>query len=117
MIDFCPHCCFLQAHNITHVLNVTSTCPKPDDVPDDKFFRIAVNDGYIDKLLPHMDKACAYIGESPPTCELLRTDNFVSIFYKCMYSISILTSPTLFIYPTNFFSAIKFTSSSTLRYT
>lgn len=48
---------------ITHVLNVSTQCPQPEHVIDAYFFRIAINDNYTSKLLPHLDKAFSFINK------------------------------------------------------
>ncbi|XP_022711554.1 uncharacterized protein LOC111273834 isoform X2 [Varroa jacobsoni] len=51
----------LWDHNITYVLNVSATCPKADFIPEPQFLRIAVNDNYSEKLLPHFSKASHFV--------------------------------------------------------
>ncbi|KAK8774984.1 uncharacterized protein LOC144104377 [Amblyomma americanum] len=51
----------LAAHNICYELNVSTSCPKPDFIPDSHFLRIPVNDSHADKLRPHFARACRFL--------------------------------------------------------
>ncbi|XP_028968840.1 dual specificity protein phosphatase 16 [Galendromus occidentalis] len=51
----------LWDHNITYVLNVSATCPKADFISETQFMRIAVNDNYSEKLMPHFGKAFHFL--------------------------------------------------------
>lgn len=53
----------LRANGVTHILNVSNN-PKTPHVADTFFFRIDVNDGYGDKMLPHFQKGFMFLGES-----------------------------------------------------
>ncbi|XP_069763935.1 dual specificity protein phosphatase 8-like [Narcine bancroftii] len=48
-------------NKITHILNVSSNCPKPAFIPDSHFLRIPVNDSYCDSLLPWLNKSVEFI--------------------------------------------------------
>ncbi|XP_051899343.1 dual specificity protein phosphatase 8-like [Pristis pectinata] len=48
-------------NRITHILNVSSNCPKPAFIPDSHFLRIPVNDSYCDSLLPWLNKSVEFI--------------------------------------------------------
>lgn len=56
--------CLLQLkdHNINYELNVSTSCPKPEFIPDSHFLRIAVNDNYNENLLPYFPKAFSFLG-------------------------------------------------------
>ncbi|PAA47459.1 hypothetical protein BOX15_Mlig009817g1 [Macrostomum lignano] len=51
----------MQRFGITHVINVSISCPQSQHVPDSNFLRIPVNDGYTDKLLPHFQRAFSFL--------------------------------------------------------
>lgn len=51
----------LAAHNICYELNVSTSCPKPDFIPDAHFLRIPVNDSHADKLRPYFARACHFL--------------------------------------------------------
>jgi len=51
----------LKNHNITYILNVSTSCPKPDFIKDSHFLRIPVNDNYSDKLLPYFKEAIHFL--------------------------------------------------------
>ncbi|XP_078453033.1 dual specificity protein phosphatase 8-like isoform X1 [Lampetra planeri] len=52
----------LMSHNgITHVLNASNTCPRPDFVPESCFLRVPVNDSYCEKILPWLDRSVDFI--------------------------------------------------------
>ncbi|GAU97993.1 hypothetical protein RvY_09200-2 [Ramazzottius varieornatus] len=57
----------IKARKISHVLNVSMTCPKADFIQEANFMRIAVNDTCTDKLLCHFIKAFKFLG----TCTAL----------------------------------------------
>uniref|UniRef100_UPI00398E88B7 dual specificity protein phosphatase 8-like n=1 Tax=Pristiophorus japonicus TaxID=55135 RepID=UPI00398E88B7 len=48
-------------NRITHILNVSSNCPKPSFIPDGHFLRIPVNDSYCESLLPWLNKSVEFI--------------------------------------------------------
>ncbi|XP_041033408.1 dual specificity protein phosphatase 8-like [Carcharodon carcharias] len=48
-------------NGITHILNVSSNCPKPAFIPDSHFLRIPVNDSYCESLLPWLNKSVEFI--------------------------------------------------------
>ncbi|XP_067876111.1 dual specificity protein phosphatase 8-like [Heterodontus francisci] len=48
-------------NGISHILNVSSNCPKPAFIPDSHFLRIPVNDSYCDSLLPWLNKSVEFI--------------------------------------------------------
>ncbi|XP_078286746.1 dual specificity protein phosphatase 8-like [Rhinoraja longicauda] len=59
-------------NRITHILNVSSNCPKPAFIPDSHFLRIPVNDSYCDSLLPWLNKSVEFIDEVRATrCRVL----------------------------------------------
>ncbi|KFM77964.1 Dual specificity protein phosphatase 8, partial [Stegodyphus mimosarum] len=51
----------LKDHNITYELNVSTTCPQPEFVPEGHFMRIPVNDTYSEKLLPYFPEAFNFL--------------------------------------------------------
>jgi dual specificity MAP kinase phosphatase len=51
----------LRDHNINYELNVSTSCPKPEFIPDSHFLRIAVNDNYNENLLPYFPKAFSFL--------------------------------------------------------
>lgn len=53
----------MQQNGIGYVLNASSTCPKPDFIPDSHFLRVPVNDSFCEKILPWLDKSVDFIGE------------------------------------------------------
>jgi hypothetical protein len=53
----------LKHLNITNILNVSATCPKPDFIEDAHFLRISKNDGHGEKILPFFDIAFRFIGK------------------------------------------------------
>jgi hypothetical protein len=53
----------LKDLKISHIINVTQQCPKPDFIDDENFLRISVNDSHCAKLLPHFESAIMFIGE------------------------------------------------------
>lgn len=53
----------LKQLNITNVLNVSATCPKPDFIDEAHFLRISINDGHAEKILPFFDIAFKFIGK------------------------------------------------------
>lgn len=59
-------------NRITHILNVSSNCPKPAFIPDSHFLRIPVNDSYCDSLLPWLNKSVEFIDKVRAThCRIL----------------------------------------------
>ncbi|CAG2112065.1 unnamed protein product [Medioppia subpectinata] len=51
----------LRDHNIQYELNVSTSCPKPEFIPDSHFLRIAVNDNYNENLLEYFPKAFSFL--------------------------------------------------------
>ncbi|KAM8926961.1 dual specificity protein phosphatase 8-like [Pelodytes ibericus] len=51
----------ISQNGITHVLNVSCSCPKPLFIPDNHFLRIPVNDSYCEKILPWLSAAVGFI--------------------------------------------------------
>ncbi|XP_054159108.1 dual specificity protein phosphatase 16-like [Oppia nitens] len=51
----------LRDHNINYELNVSTSCPKPEFIPDTHFLRIAVNDNYNENLLSYFPKAFNFL--------------------------------------------------------
>ncbi|XP_055973942.1 dual specificity protein phosphatase 16 [Sorex fumeus] len=51
----------MQQNGIGYVLNASSTCPKPDFIPDSHFLRVPVNDSFCEKILPWLDKSVDFI--------------------------------------------------------
>ncbi|XP_020373693.2 dual specificity protein phosphatase 8-like [Rhincodon typus] len=51
----------MTQNGITHILNVSSNCPKPTFIPDSHFLRIPVNDSYCESLLPWLNKSVEFI--------------------------------------------------------
>ncbi|CAH1799941.1 unnamed protein product [Owenia fusiformis] len=51
----------IQMNDITWILNVSNTCPKPAFIQDAHFYRIPINDNYSDKLIPHLKKAFHFL--------------------------------------------------------
>ncbi|KAM4652466.1 dual specificity protein phosphatase 8-like [Discoglossus pictus] len=51
----------INQNGITHVLNVSYSCPKPAFIPDNHFLRIPINDSYCEKILPWLSAAVEYI--------------------------------------------------------
>ncbi|XP_061618679.1 dual specificity protein phosphatase 16 isoform X2 [Phyllopteryx taeniolatus] len=54
----------MQRNAIAYVLNASSTCPKPDFIPDSRFLRVPVNDSFCDKILPWLDASLDFIEEA-----------------------------------------------------
>ncbi|XP_075047296.1 dual specificity protein phosphatase 8-like [Mixophyes fleayi] len=50
-------------NGITHVLNVSNSCPKPAFISDNHFLRIPINDSYCEKILPWLSTAVEFIGK------------------------------------------------------
>ncbi|XP_063798493.1 dual specificity protein phosphatase 8-like [Pseudophryne corroboree] len=50
-------------NGITHVLNVSCSCPKPVFISDNHFLRIPINDSYCEKILPWLTAAVEFIGK------------------------------------------------------
>lgn len=48
-------------NDIVYVLNASSTCPKPDFIPDSHFLRVPVNDSFCEKILPWLDRSVEFI--------------------------------------------------------
>ncbi|KAM4704254.1 dual specificity protein phosphatase 8-like [Rhinophrynus dorsalis] len=51
----------INQNGITHVLNVSYSCPKPVFIPDNHFLRIPINDSYCEKILPWLSAAVEFI--------------------------------------------------------
>ncbi|XP_075461770.1 dual specificity protein phosphatase 8-like [Ascaphus truei] len=51
----------INENGITHVLNVSYSCPKPVFIPDNYFLRIPINDSYCEKILPWLHAAVEFI--------------------------------------------------------
>ncbi|XP_055926654.1 uncharacterized protein LOC129958294 isoform X4 [Argiope bruennichi] len=51
----------LKDYNITYELNVSTSCPQPEFVPEGHFMRIPVNDTYSEKLLPYFPEAFNFL--------------------------------------------------------
>lgn len=51
----------ITRNGITHLLNISCSCPKPSFVPDSHFLRIPINDSYSDKILPWLQPATEFI--------------------------------------------------------
>uniref|UniRef100_A0A8C5KH47 Dual specificity phosphatase 16 n=1 Tax=Jaculus jaculus TaxID=51337 RepID=A0A8C5KH47_JACJA len=51
----------MQQNGIGYVLNASSTCPKPDFIPEAHFLRVPVNDSFCEKILPWLDKSVDFI--------------------------------------------------------
>ncbi|XP_053546776.1 dual specificity protein phosphatase 8-like [Bombina bombina] len=51
----------INQNGITHVLNVSYSCPKPVFIPDNHFLRIPINDSYCEKILPWLSAAVDFI--------------------------------------------------------
>ncbi|XP_069461706.1 dual specificity protein phosphatase 8-like [Ambystoma mexicanum] len=51
----------ITQHGITHLLNISCSCPKPSFVPESHFLRIPINDSYCDKILPWLQPATEFI--------------------------------------------------------
>uniref|UniRef100_A0A4W3H459 Dual specificity protein phosphatase 8-like n=1 Tax=Callorhinchus milii TaxID=7868 RepID=A0A4W3H459_CALMI len=49
-------------NRISHVLNVSSNCVKPNFIPDTHFLRIPIDDSYRERLLPWILTAVQFIG-------------------------------------------------------
>lgn len=75
----------LKDLNITNILNVSATCPKPSFIDDANFLRISINDGHGEKILPYFDVAFRFI-------EKCRKSNS-KVLIHCLAGIS--RSPTL----------------------
>ncbi|XP_072281876.1 dual specificity protein phosphatase 8-like [Pyxicephalus adspersus] len=53
----------INENGITHVLNVSYSCPKPNFISDNHFLRIPINDSYCEKILPWLSAAVEFIGK------------------------------------------------------
>ncbi|KAM9299205.1 dual specificity protein phosphatase 8-like [Gastrophryne carolinensis] len=53
----------MNQNGITHVLNVSYSCPKPVFISDNHFLRIPINDSYCEKILPWLSAAVEFIGK------------------------------------------------------
>ncbi|XP_018418306.1 PREDICTED: dual specificity protein phosphatase 8-like [Nanorana parkeri] len=53
----------INQNGITHVLNVSYSCPKPVFISDNHFLRIPINDSYCEKILPWLNAAVEFIGK------------------------------------------------------
>lgn len=54
----------ITRNGITHLLNISCSCPKPSFVPDSHFLRIPINDSYSDKILPWLQPATEFIDKA-----------------------------------------------------
>ncbi|XP_078507112.1 dual specificity protein phosphatase 8-like [Lissotriton helveticus] len=54
----------ITRNGITHLLNISCSCPKPNFVPDSHFLRIPINDSYSDKILPWLQPATEFIDKA-----------------------------------------------------
>ncbi|OQV19390.1 Dual specificity protein phosphatase 16 [Hypsibius exemplaris] len=75
----------MKNKGISHVLNVSSSCPKADFIGDTNFMRIPVNDTYSDKLICHFMKAFAFLDD-------VKKNNGCALIH-CLAGVS--RSPTL----------------------
>ncbi|KAK6057234.1 dual specificity phosphatase, catalytic domain protein [Cooperia oncophora] len=76
----------MKKYGITHVVNLSISCPRPKIIENDKnFFRIPVNDSYQEKLSQYFDEAWTFL-------EKVRTEGKVVLIH-CLAGIS--RSPTL----------------------
>ncbi|KAL3883629.1 hypothetical protein ACJMK2_029872 [Sinanodonta woodiana] len=75
----------IQVNEISYILNVSTTCPKPTFIQDGHFLRIPVNDNYSAKLLPHFHEAFQFLDK-------VRESNGC-VLVHCLAGIS--RSPTL----------------------
>ncbi|KAK6022024.1 dual specificity phosphatase, catalytic domain protein [Ostertagia ostertagi] len=81
----------MKKYGITHVVNLSISCPRPKSIENDKnFFRIPVNDSYQEKLSQYFDEAWVFL-------EKVRTEGKVVLIH-CLAGIS--RSPTLAIFNT-----------------
>ncbi|CAG0880182.1 unnamed protein product [Cyprideis torosa] len=55
---------FLQAHNISYVLNLSLCIPKPSCIPDANFLRIPVHDSCNEKLTPHFSRIFDFLDKA-----------------------------------------------------
>ncbi|XP_030050829.1 dual specificity protein phosphatase 8-like [Microcaecilia unicolor] len=51
-------------NGITHVLNVSCSCPQPSFIPSNRFLRIPINDSYSDNILPWLKQATDFIDKA-----------------------------------------------------
>ncbi|XP_005990982.1 dual specificity protein phosphatase 8 isoform X2 [Latimeria chalumnae] len=51
----------MSQNGITHVLNVSNSCPKPAYIAESHFLRIPVNDSYCEKILPWISGSMEFI--------------------------------------------------------
>nr|XP_033815807.1 dual specificity protein phosphatase 8-like [Geotrypetes seraphini]XP_033815808.1 dual specificity protein phosphatase 8-like [Geotrypetes seraphini] len=51
-------------NGITHVLNVSCSCPQSSFIPSYRFLRIPINDGYSDNILPWLKQAADFIDKA-----------------------------------------------------
>ncbi|KAG8433959.1 hypothetical protein GDO86_012352 [Hymenochirus boettgeri] len=51
----------INQNGITHVLNVSHSCPQPVFIPDNHFLRIPISDSYCEKILPWLSAAVEFI--------------------------------------------------------
>ncbi|TMS34670.1 hypothetical protein L596_002211 [Steinernema carpocapsae] len=52
----------LKEHNITYVVNMSITCPRPEFLTNDEhFLRIPVHDSHAERLLPHFEAAFNFL--------------------------------------------------------
>lgn len=75
----------IQVNDISYILNVSTTCPKPPFIQEGHFYRIPVNDNYSAKMIPFFDEAFQFLNK-------VREANGC-VLVHCMAGIS--RSPTL----------------------
>lgn len=74
----------MQQNGIGYVLNASSTCPKPDFIPESHFLRVPVNDSFCEKILPWLDKSVDFIGKQ-------HSRSLVTVMCKCGLSLLLLS--------------------------
>uniref|UniRef100_A0A915L646 protein-tyrosine-phosphatase n=1 Tax=Romanomermis culicivorax TaxID=13658 RepID=A0A915L646_ROMCU len=75
----------LKKYGIEFVLNLSTTCPKPDHLQEEHFLRIPVQDSYSEELLPYFEEAFEFLDK-------VREASGVALIH-CLAGIS--RSPTL----------------------
>jgi hypothetical protein len=53
---------YFQVNDISYILNVSISCPRPPFIQEGHFFRIPINDNYSAKMLPFFEEAFQFIG-------------------------------------------------------
>ncbi|KAK3098781.1 hypothetical protein FSP39_023058 [Pinctada imbricata] len=94
----------IQVNEISYILNVSTTCPKPPFIQEGHFCRIPVNDNYSAKLLPFFEQAFQFVDK-------VREANGC-VMVHCLAGIS--RSPTLAI--AYVMKHLKMTSDEAYRY-